>query len=445
MINTALLSVPVNTIASWKHEFNKWTDKSMVIYDTTQITNGGREHIVDQWLSRGGVLIVSSSSIARIATSCPRLLSPGPDVLILDEAHLSLANSITQSYKTLAAIQTKRRILLTGTPFQNNVKEYYQMVQFMRPGVLDMSWAVFEREFGKCLFGGLTTFFSQKHYYSLSALVSGLANPIMKGMPSDAAPAEIRECHLKSAQLKAILNAFVHRKDTSVLRAVLPPLQQVVLHLRQTRLQTKLYTAQKRFVKRNNITNFLKDYQLCRPIYNHPACLLMQHPSAHASDSDEDIGAPMADHLWWKSTADKVGEKAMKAVSSSNKFVMFFHILLHSVSIGDKVLVFSQCLRTLDFLEQVLALPRWSDHVSSLKEAFPGNTLGGWSKGAQYLRIDGQIDSGSRGDLITEFNKVESSVQLFLISSKAGRFIHACYGQCQSECCATLTCFLPSC
>ena len=42
-----------------------------------------------------------------------------------------------------------------------------------------------------------------------------------------------------------------------------------------------------------------------------------------------------------------------------------------------------------------------------------------WAKGRDYCRIDGNVDAGQRGELISSFNTLKQ-LKLFLVSTKAG-------------------------
>jgi hypothetical protein len=87
------------------------------------------------------------------------------------------------------------------------------------------------------------------------------------------------------------------------------------------------------------------------------------------------------------------------------------------------VVVFSKCIKTLDYIEEVIQSQTWAGFIPHLPDGSPsigGWKIGGWKRNCEYSRIDGQVDANTRGELINSFNTVEHS-KLFLVSIEAGK------------------------
>lgn len=63
------------------------------------------------------------------------LIDPGPDLLVCDEGHI-LKNAKTNIKKAADQVRTRRRVLLTGTPVENNLEEVFSLVSFVQAELL---------------------------------------------------------------------------------------------------------------------------------------------------------------------------------------------------------------------------------------------------------------------------------------------------------------------
>lgn len=146
---------------------------------------------VRQWCSATGravtqpVIIVSYESLRLL---CDQLGSTPVGLLLADEAH-RLKNAQNTTYKALDGINVKRRVLLTGTPVQNDLTEYFSLLNFANPGILG------------------TRLEFRKNY----------ENAILKGRDADATEKQILDCEEKLKSLIGLVNKFVIRRTNDLL------------------------------------------------------------------------------------------------------------------------------------------------------------------------------------------------------------------------------------
>jgi SNF2 family DNA or RNA helicase len=313
LLRHVLLVVPVNTLANWEQEFEKWTGDlvpSITVHNLSSSDLNARGSVISRWRRRGGVLLVSDRMYSLLSSGKSNKDKKNykdelqPDVLVLDEAHTMLKNAKTEIFKALEAVQTKRKILLTGSPFQNNLLEYYRMCEFIRPGVFGVA---------------SETQFDQQY-----------AEPIMSGMANDSSKYAHALSVSKAAELNDLLAPYINRVDVSVLSKDLPAMSQVVLHVRQSRIQSRLYQTFQRAQKQDpDLKGFFRMFSELRPIHNHPFCLrIASERQLKRRDSSTDESATTEKSTsWWESGFVKKEKDPLDDVESGYKIVLLLHIL----------------------------------------------------------------------------------------------------------------------
>ena len=204
-IRFAILVAPVNTISNWENEFGKWTEKLGTHFDVHCVSSGGyHKQVIRTWAKIGGVLLMSDALFRNNVKISKEELQDLANVIVLDEAHTMLKNKSNAVFKALMGVKTARRICLTGSPFQNNLFEYFRMASYIRPGVLGKSERIFEKKY---------------------------VIPIQEGVSTDATTEAKKDADESMNEIQGILEPFVHRKDAGVLLEELPPMQQGKFHL----------------------------------------------------------------------------------------------------------------------------------------------------------------------------------------------------------------------
>ena len=143
------------------------------------------------------------------------------------------------------------------------------------------------------------------------------------------------------------ISSSIHRLDSSILAKDLPPMQQAVLHLRQTKTQSKLYRAFKTHRNKDN-NNFFDQYSQLFPVNNHPACLLMRSRFSNKDNLEEGVEDESEQTLstnnemkWWEKTSLK--DAQFRDIKSGYKIILLLQILAHADMIGKFCIFLFSC------------------------------------------------------------------------------------------------------
>ncbi|KYN23065.1 Transcriptional regulator ATRX like protein, partial [Trachymyrmex cornetzi] len=468
-IKTVLIVCPLNTILNWLNEYDIWLKDldDIEVYELTKFKkNVERRNELQKWQKTGGVMIIGYEMFRNLTNSNKKirknmknvmlecLVDPGADLIVCDEGHV-LKNENTALSKCMKSVKTMRRIVLTGTPLQNNLIEYHCMMQFVKPNLLGT-----KKEF-----------------------LNRFVNPIENGQFDDSTSSDVKLMKQRAHVLHKMLEGSVQRFDYSVLTPFLPPKQEYVIFVRLTDTQIKMYQYYlnnlAKYRAGQKVQGLFADFQALQRIWTHPVALRLnaekieklnekkleflsesegsitdfiddnttdtENTSNSDSSSDSDVqtsdGEKDNTYVLRRSTRNNPGkveseEETPKVVTEwwsqfvqpehfedmkvSAKLLLLFGILKECEQIGDKVLVFSQSLYSLTLIEEFLR--KINDQTQN---GTPCDTLdnhiGNWSLGLDYFRLDGQTSSKNRDIWCKIFNSpTNTRARLFLISTRAG-------------------------
>lgn len=290
------------------------------ILNDSHKTMTARAKVIQEWQSSGGVLLIGYELYRQLSLKKPNkakrkrgqpfkdtvdveeedknkglldemhssLVNPGPDLVICDEGH-RIKNSHASISMALKQMRTKRRIVLTGYPLQNNLLEYWCMVDFVRPNYLGTK----------------------------SEFCNMFERPIQNGQCIDSTPQDIRLMRYRAHVLHALLEGFVQRRSHSVLQMSLPRKEEYILLVRMTSHQRKLYDIfMNQVVKTRAVPNPLKAFAVCCKIWNHPDILYYFLRKRQANEEDD---LDLEETIGEKSTAGGKKAKARQPKGESKK------------------------------------------------------------------------------------------------------------------------------
>lgn len=409
-----IIVCPVTTLEGWRKEF-RWGLKNLeekVYFDLhilkSSLPLSQKIQMIENSLKKRTVLILGYEAFGLLPKN-PKLsaeklkvvksvlLDPGPDLIICDEGHL-LKSGSTLKTKTLMQVKTRRRIVLTGTPLQNNLNEYYHMVQFVKPNLLG-TLKEYSRQF---------------------------SNPIQNGQYEDSNEGDIKLMKKRTHVLHRLLKDTVQRFESEELSKYLKDMKDYVLFIQLHPIQEDLYKryleyASKRKTmdcEKNAMDCVFYDFAVFKHICSHPKLLDIKDKSYNKPikeietitkepdvEMDKSLKVPKMPTGWWKEICPP---EIHTEVELGTKFQVMLNIIQEAEACGEKVLIFTSSLVELNGIEHFLKVQG--------TEKCPS-----WQPNRDYFRMDGTVKPNVRAEMCDIFNDEKNKkMRVFLMSHKVG-------------------------
>ncbi|TFK44573.1 P-loop containing nucleoside triphosphate hydrolase protein [Crucibulum laeve] len=369
-VEKVMIVCPVSLVNNWKAEFHKWLGKDRVGIVTCDKNKNAIPVYTNS--KKLPVLIIGYERLRTVVDQLAFCIPP-IGLIICDEGHrLKSANNKTSSM--FNKLKTTRRVILSGTPIQNDLGEFHAMADFCNPGLLD-DYNTFRRVY---------------------------VTPILNGRAPGASKAEMELGDGRSAQLLTIAKSFVLRRDATLLKNYLPPKHEYVVFVTPTRLQLEIFAkilnpTRLDDLEQTSTAESLALINILTKISNSPILL--------------------------KATADKVKSKPNQSASWIERVGMDDALGLlptgaqvEDVSLSGKLILLSKMLETIrQNTEEKCVLVSHYTSTLNILEAYCKK------RNYSYYRLDGQTPQPKRQEYVNAFNKSsQRSSFIFLLSSKAG-------------------------
>ncbi|XP_040187286.1 DNA excision repair protein ERCC-6-like isoform X2 [Rana temporaria] len=386
LARSVLLIMPTTLISNWVREFEKWTP-GMRVNEFHGTSKKERARNLEKIQRKGGILITTYQMLInnwqQLSTYIAREFVW--DYVVLDEAH-KIKTSSTKTAKACAALPAKNRVLLTGTPVQNNLKELWALFDFACQGTLLGTAKTFKMEYD---------------------------NPITRARERDSTPGE-KALGLKiSENLMNIIKPFFLRrtksdvqnkkvsKQLSVSRSdikapEMPSLTRkndLIIWVYLSAIQEEVY---RKFISLDQIKELLMttrsplaELTILKKLCDHPRLLSARACSQLGLEGDgsEDEPEPVTKF-------DHISDQAL--IEESGKLFLLIELLNKLREEDHRTLVFSQSRKMLDMVARILT-----------------NT------GFKIMRIDGTVSLMDREKRISLF-QTNRNYSVLLLTTQVG-------------------------
>ncbi|KAL3651173.1 hypothetical protein CASFOL_007576 [Castilleja foliolosa] len=349
-----VIIAPAGMLLTWEEEFRKWNvEFPFINLNNTEISDKEKKIALGllvgpknrdmntirmvnlyTWSRGGAVLGISYSLFEKLtgenkhSKKTPTVVDSGakdlrtillekPGLVVLDEGHTP-RNQRSNIWNVLLKLRTEKRVILSGTPFQNNFSELFNTLHLVRPAIAD-------------------TLAQEK-------ALSEMINSRKKYKAENSQFSEVDSRAVE--RLKTTMAPFVHVHKGTILQQSLPGLRDCVVVLKPPALQKSLI---------EKLEGTQSTFQ-----FEHKAALLSVHPYLfqHSDSTEEErIGIDVA-------AIEATRLNPNEGVKT--KFILEFVRL--SMVIKEKVLVFSQYIQPLELIKEHLKeVFKWVDGKQILR------------------------------------------------------------------------------
>lgn len=360
VIKKALIVCPVTLIVNWKKEFRKWLGNERI---GVFVADGQNIRLTDFTHGRSySVMIIGYEKLRSVQDELKK--GGGIDIVVADEGH-RLKTAQNKSAQAIRNLNTPRRVILSGTPIQNDLSEFFVMVDFVNPGLLG-TYNTFKKEF---------------------------ESPIVKSRQPGASAKEIEKGTARGEELSRLTKLFILRRTAEILSKYLPPKTEYVLFCKPTASQAEIYHHVLQSPIFGKVVGSpeasLQLITILKKVCNSPT--LLSRSLKDAQPSNTNVADLLANIPYSLLRSDRL-------VASSKMRVLDGMLKQLSTNTQEKIVLVSNYTSTLDLL---------ATHLASL--------------GLPYLRIDGKTPNAKRQDLVDTFNRTSSANYFaFLLSAKSG-------------------------
>ena len=376
-----IIIVPNAVIVNWKAELKRWLPHVNCVYYVGSREQRAKIFQKQVLQLKFNVLVTTYEFIMRDRS---KLAKVNWKYIIIDEAQ-RLKDREGKLSRDLDKFRAQRRLLLTGTPLQNDLSELWSLLNLLLPEVFD-SAKVFQQWFGKTKAGD-----NQGQKVIGGAGGGGAGNANEEEEEDDWMEREKKVIVI--SRLHQILEPFMLRRLVQDVESKLPPRKSVVIHCPFSAFQSNAYSwinatgsirvepyTRLGLAAQRTFRGYLPLHNRCmelRKICNHPG---LSYPPEKGGDF-----------------------RGVNLIRSCGKLWILDRLLIKLSKTGHKVLLFSTMTKLLDLLEVYL---KWRQTTED------GENL-------QFCRIDGTTPLEQREVAINDFNRKGSNKFIFLLSIRA--------------------------